>query len=80
MKTMRRILAMSAPAWEVTLRSLQLSCCMLCCAFMLLIDAGTYTADTSYAYNLAYELALMPQAVLLIGMIAGAVIEERSAQ
>ena len=79
MKLIRRILAMSEPAWEVTVRALQLTCVLLFCSFTLLIDAGTYCADTSYVYRLAYELALLPQAVLLLAVIAGAVIEERQA-
>lgn len=78
MRTIRRILSMSDAAWEVVTRAMQLTCFMLFCAFVLLIDAGTYTAGNSYSYRLAYELALLPQAVLLLATIASAVIEERS--
>ena len=39
MRTLRRILAMSPAAWEVVIRALQLSCLMLFCAFMLLVEA-----------------------------------------
>ena len=41
-KLLRRILAMSPPAWEITLRSLQLSCVMLFCSWMLLAGAGFF--------------------------------------
>lgn len=78
-KLLRRILAMSPPAWEITLRSLQLSCVMLFCSWMLLAGAGTYSIETNYVYQLAYELARLPQAVLLAAVIAGAVIEEGQA-
>ena len=78
MKLLRRILSMSPPAWEVLTRALQFTCISLFCAFMLLVDAGTYTAGTSAKFALARELALLPQAVLLVAIIAGAVIEERA--
>lgn len=77
MKLIRRILAMSEPAWWVTLRALQLSCAVLFAAFVLLLDAGAYSADTSRAYGLARELASLPQLILLLAVIAGAVIEEQ---
>lgn len=70
---------MSEPAWELTIRSLQLSCTLLFAAWLLLLDAGTYSAGTSEAYRMAQELALLPEGVLLFAAIAGAVIEERQA-
>ena len=68
---------MSAPAWEVVIRALQLSCVLLFCAFALLLEAGVFRAETSYLHNLADELIALPQAILLIAAIASAVIEER---
>ncbi len=70
---------MSEPAWELTIRSLQLSCALLFAAWLLLLDAGTYSARTCEAYRMAQELALLPEGVLLFAAIAGAVIEERQA-
>lgn len=52
---------------------------MLFCSWMLLAGAGTYSIETNYVYQLAYELARLPQAVLLAAVIAGAVIEESQA-
>ena len=40
-------------AYEVTARSLILCCVMLFSAFMLLVDAGGYTAATYSTYRLA---------------------------
>lgn len=79
MKTIRRILSMSPAAWEVVIRALQLSCVMLFCAWMLLLDGGVFTADTAHLYRLARELMTLPQAVLLIAALASVLIEERQA-
>ncbi len=78
MRTLRRILAMSPAAWEVVIRALQLSCVMLYCAFMLLVEGGAFTYETRYLHYTARELLTMPQAVLLLAAIASAVIEERT--
>lgn len=78
MRTLRRILAMSPAAWEAVIRALQLSCVMLFCAFMLLVEGGAFTYETRYLHYTARELLTMPQAVLLLAAIASAVIEERA--
>ena len=40
LKVIRRMLCMCEPAWELLIRGLQLSCVLLFCAFLLLVDAG----------------------------------------
>ncbi len=69
---------MSSPAWEVVIRALQLTCVLLFCAFMLLLEAGVFKYETSHLYYIARELATLPQAILLIAAIASAVIEEHA--
>lgn len=70
---------MSDAAWEALMRGLQLSCVLLFCAWMLLVDGGVYKAATADLHALARELAALPQAVLLIAVLASALIEERLA-
>lgn len=79
MRTLQRVLAMSPEAWEATIRALQLAVALLFGAWLLLLDAGTYTAAEADSYSLARELVSLTQAVLLIGVLAGALIEERRA-
>lgn len=69
---------MSPPAWEVVIRALQLSCVLLFSAFMLLLEAGTFTYETREYFYIARELAAQPQAVLLLAAIASVVIEEQA--
>lgn len=76
MRTIRRMLAMCDLSWEILIRSLQLSCVMLFCAFMLLADAGAMTAENYTTYLLADELYRLPQGLLLLAAMAGAVIED----
>ena len=77
MRVLRRMLGMCDLAWEVTERALALCCVLLFCAFMLLADAGGYSAETYATYRLAWELACTPQWILLLAVLAAAVIEDR---
>lgn len=71
---------MSPGAWEVIIRAMQLTCVMLFGAFVLLLEAGAFTYETSRLHYLARELMNVPQAVLMLAVIASAVIEENSAR
>ena len=77
MRILRRMLNMCDLAYEVTARSIILCCVMLFSAFMLLVDAGGYTAATYSTYRLAQELAAAPQWILLLSVLGAAVIEDR---
>ncbi len=70
---------MSPAAWEALIRGIQLSCVMLFCAWMLLLEGGTFKAATANLHWMAHELTTLPQAVLLIAVLASALIEERQA-
>ena len=71
------MLCMCEPSWELLIRGLQLSCVLLFCAFLLLVDAGSFTVASCDTYFLAQELLTLPQAILLVVMLAGVIIEER---
>ena len=77
LKVIRRMLCMCDPAWELPIRGLQLSCVLLFCAFLLLVDAGGFSVESCGTYFLAEELLTLPQAILLVVMLAGVMIEER---
>ena len=77
MKVLRRMLNMCEASWELLMRSLQLSCVLLFSAFMLFLSNGPLSAQNYDTYRLACEFTTLPQAILLVAMIAGAVIEER---
>ena len=66
LKVIRRMLCMCDPA-----------CVLLFCAFLLLVDAGGFSVESCGTYFLAEELLTLPQAILLVVMLAGVMIEER---
>lgn len=77
LKVIRRMLCMCESSWELLIRGLQLSCVLLFCAFLLLVDAGSFSVVSCDTYFLAQELLTLPQAILLVVMLAGVIIEER---
>lgn len=64
-------------SWELLMRAMQLSCVLLFCSFLLFLSTGPLSIWNAYTYKLAQELTRLPQAILLVAMIAGAVIEEQ---
>ena len=71
----RRMLCMSDAAWYIFIRSIQLSCVMLFCSFMLLLSCdGSLMQRTQYMTAMAlYE---GPQGLLLGGLILSVFAEE----
>lgn len=78
LKVLRRMLEMCELSWLLLMRGLQLSCALLFAAFLLLLGAGEPSAANCGTYAMARELFRLPQAVLLVAMLAGAIIEEGS--
>lgn len=72
---LRRMLQMSDPAWFIFLRSLQLSCVMLFCSFLLLLEPGS-VVQSYPRYITALALYETPQGILLLGLILSACLEE----
>lgn len=78
MKVLRRMLSMCELSWELLMLGLQLSCVLLFAAFLLLLGAGEFSVWNCDTYSLARELLTLPQAILLVCILAGAIIEERN--
>ena len=67
-----RMLSMSENAWFFFIRSLQMSCVLLFCAWMLLLPE-----NMPYSiYQTAMEMAEMPKVILLIGLILSVCVED----
>ena len=76
METIRKgFAAISGPAYEMLLRTLQLCAVMLCCSLALLLRCGGLRPDTYELYRTAAELQSQSAAVLLLGN-AGALLLE----
>ena len=70
-----RMLQMCPAAWYIFIRTLQLSCLLLFLSLVVLIEymgnSGSHTL-----YKLAMALYELPQALLIISMIASVCIED----
>ena len=71
----RRMLCMSDAAWYIFIRSIQLSCVMLFCSFLLLLSCGCSMMRRSQ-YMTAMALYEGPQGLLLGGLILSVFAEE----
>ncbi len=71
----RRMLSMSDAAWYIFIRSIQLSCVLLFCAFMLLLDCDGSIMQRE-KYMTAIALFESPQGLLLGGLILSVCAEE----
>ena len=71
----RRMLGMSDAAWYIFIRSIQLSCVMLFCSFLLLLSCDGSLMQRSQ-YMTAMALYEGPQGLLLGGLILSVFAEE----
>ena len=71
----RRMLCMSDAAWYIFIRSIQLSCVMLFCSFMLLLSCDGSLMQRAQ-YMTAIALYEAPQGLLLGGLILSVFAEE----
>ena len=75
-KTVQRMLSMKPEPWYVFIRSLQLCCMLLLCAFALLVE---YNGDMLGRYPLyitAQSLNETAQGILLVAVILSVCMEE----
>lgn len=72
----RRMLSMCPPAWQVFIRSLQLSVFLLLCAFMLMLECGGRLGHDYILYSTANSLNELSQAVLLVAVVLSVCIED----
>ena len=71
----RRMLCMSDAAWYIFIRSIQLSCVMLFCSFLLLLSCDGSLMQRAQ-YMTAIALYEGPQGLLLGGLILSVFAEE----
>ena len=76
-KTIRRMLAMCPDAWYIFISSVKLTAFVLLCAFVLLLGWNGSMAEGGYRlYMTAMSLYETGQALLLIGALFSALIED----
>lgn len=63
-------------SWWFFSRSLLLSCILLFCGFVFLIEADPVTLENLHLYRTARALTQLPQVVLLFGILGIALAED----
>jgi hypothetical protein len=76
-KTIDYIFSMPQAAWDVLMGALRLSCTMVFCAFVMLIDLGAPTIENLPVWRGALEYARFPVYLLLCAVFAAAGIDSR---
>ncbi len=71
-----RMLSMCPEAWYILIRTLQLCCFLLLCAFALLVEWGGCMATGYKLYITAMALEETCQALLLIAVLLSVCIED----
>ena len=74
--TVRRMLRMCPDAWYIFISSVKLTAFLLLCAFFLLLDWGGSMQTGYLQYMTAMSLYEIGQALLLIGVLLSACIED----
>ena len=72
----RRMLKMCPDAWYIFLSAVRLTAFLLLCAFVLLLDWGGSMATGYTSYMTAMALYETGEAVLLVGVLFSAIIED----
>ncbi len=75
-QTVHRMLSMKPDAWYIFLRSIQLCCLLLLCAFALLLEYNGDTLGKYPLYMTAQSLNESAQGILLIAVILSICVEE----
>ena len=75
-RTVRCMLDMKPEAWYIFLRSLQLSCVLLLCAFALLLEYNGDMLGKYPLYMTAQSLNESAQGILLVALILSVCMEE----
>ena len=73
---LRRMLRMCPDAWYIFIRTLQLCCLLLFCAFMLLLEWNGNMTEHYTLYMTAMSLVEIGQSLLLIAGILSICIED----
>ncbi len=76
-KTIEYILSMHEAAWGLLMGTFRLSCTMVFCAFVILIDLGAPTLANLPLWRGALEYARFPAYLLLCAILAAAYMDSR---
>ncbi len=74
-KTIDYILSMHEAAWDLLMGTLRLSCTMVFCAFVILVDLGAPTLENLPIWRGALEYARFPAYLLLCATLASAYVD-----
>ena len=75
-KTIHRMLSMKPDPWYIFIRSLQLCCVLLLCAFALLVEFNGDMLGKYPLYISAQSLNATAQGILLVAVILSVCMEE----
>ena len=75
-KTIQRMLRMKPDPWYIFIRSLQLCCLLLLCAFAFLVEANGDILGKYPLYMTAQSLNECSQGILLVAIILSVCIED----
>lgn len=75
-KLILRILSMCELSWYITIRALMLGCVLAFCAFVVLVDAGTFSLQSRGLYHLAEKMSELPCAIILMLSICALIVED----
>lgn len=75
-KTIERMLCMKPDPWYIFLRSIQLCCVLLLCAFALLVEYNGDMLGKYPLYSTAQSLNETAQGILLVAVLLSVCMEE----
>ena len=71
-----RIVSMQQLPWDIWMGSLILSCVLVFCAFLLMLEEPSGLSGKYATYRCAWELVRLPQLVLLLGILVSVCVED----
>ena len=71
-----RIVSMQQLPWDIWMGSLILSCVLVFCAFILMLEEPSGLSGKYDTYRCVWELVRLPQLVLLLGILASVCAED----
>ena len=71
-----RIVSMQQLPWDIWMGSLILSCVLVFCAFLLMLEEPSGLSGKYDTYRCVWELVRLPQLVLLLGILASVCAED----
>lgn len=75
-RMLNAFLGMHELSWWILTRALCLSCVLLFCGFLLLLEVDMAALESLRLYHIAQSMTQMPQAILLMAIIGVACAED----